>query len=98
MTWFLMRLIPHRPEFATTMSDDERAVMEAHFAYWREHLTARTALIFSPVADPQGVWGMCVVHVPERAAVTALERSDPAVLAGVGRYEVLELLDAVVRE
>ncbi|PJJ72138.1 YCII-related domain-containing protein [Diaminobutyricimonas aerilata] len=98
MNWYLMRLLPHRADFAETMTADESAAMERHFAYWAEHLAAGTALILSPVGDPDGVWGMCVVRVADREAVSALEASDPAILAGIGRYESLELLDVMVRE
>jgi uncharacterized protein len=52
MSWFLYRLLPHRRDFDSTMTDAERDAMGAHVAYWRGHLEAGKALIFSPVADP----------------------------------------------
>lgn len=97
MTWFLFRLIPTRPDFAYTMTDAEQATMERHAAYWGEHLAAGTALIFSPVADPAGPWGLCIAQAPDRDAATELSAHDPAVLGEVGHYEILELFSPVLR-
>jgi hypothetical protein len=33
---FLFKLIPPRPDFAFTMSDDERNIMLEHVRYWGE--------------------------------------------------------------
>lgn len=52
MNWYLIRLVPPRPDFGSTMSADEQQAMMRHVAYWRGHLEAGRALIFSPVADP----------------------------------------------
>ncbi len=91
MTWYLLRLLPPRPDFAATMNDEEMAVMGRHVAYWRGHRGAGAALAFGPVDDPAGDWGMAVVRAAGLDAVRALQDADPAVLAGVGRYETLEL-------
>ncbi len=97
MTWYLLRLIPKRADFAYTMTDEEQATMERHFAYWGEHLDQGTALIFSPVADPAGVWGLCIAQAEGHDAAHALTVDDPAVVEGVGHYEILELLSPEVR-
>jgi hypothetical protein len=34
MMGFVFRLIPPQPDFVSRMSDDERATMTSHFAYW----------------------------------------------------------------
>lgn len=96
MTWYLYRLFPPRPDFGATMSDGERGVMGQHVAYWSRHLESGTALVFTPVADPTGDWGMAVVRADSEHEVNAMGDQDPAVLAGVGRYDVLLLPGAVV--
>lgn len=98
MTWYLLRLIPARSDFAYTMTEEERLTMARHSAYWREHLEQGAALIFSPVADPAGPWGLCIVQAPDLATAQALTGSDPAVHEGVGHYEMLELLSPVLAD
>ncbi len=93
--WDRLRLIPPRGDFASTMTDNERAVMGRHVTYWMGHVDAGVALIFSLVADPAGDWGMAVVQTDSLAQVTELENADPVVFEGVGRYEVLPLPHAI---
>jgi uncharacterized protein len=96
MTWYLYRLIPPRPDFGSTMSDTERAAMGEHVVYWTGHLEAGKAIIFSPVADPAGDWGMAVVNVDSFGEIQQLGENDPAVIAGVARYDALLLPAAIV--
>jgi uncharacterized protein YndB with AHSA1/START domain len=98
-TFFLCRLLPPRPTFASDMTPDERKVMLAHGAYWREHLAKGTTIVFGPVADPKGGWGLGVVRAASEAEVRAFERQDPVILANLGfSYEVMPMLTAVFRE
>jgi uncharacterized protein YndB with AHSA1/START domain len=96
---FLCRLIAPRPSFAMDMSDAERKIMQAHSMYWRKRLDEGTAIVFGPVADPSGPWGLGVVRAENEAALRAFQAEDPAIAAGVGfRYENLPMLSAVYRE
>jgi uncharacterized protein YciI len=54
-----------------------------------------TAIVFGPVADPKGAWGVGIVRAADEAAVHALEASDPAIQSKRGfRYEVLPMPSA----
>jgi len=98
-TYFVCRLLAPRPSFAFDMNDAERAVMQEHAGYWMSLLTAGTALIFGPVADPKGPWGVGVVKAKDEASVRTLEAGDPAIRSKRGfSYEILPMLQAVVRE
>ena len=73
--------------------------MTDHVAYWVNRLHEGTAIVFGPVADPKGAWGMGVVRVADEAAVRMLEASDPAIRSKRGfRYEVLPMLHAAFNE
>jgi uncharacterized protein YciI len=96
MSWYLYTLTPPRPDFASTMSAAEREAMTAHVGYWRGQMDAGRVMIFTPVADPVGDWGMGVVKAESMADARSLGDADPAVVAGVGRYAVLELPGAIV--
>ena len=54
---FHCRLIPPRPDFAFTMSDDEKALMKQHSDYLRGRLGEGGVVLFGPVADPAGPVG-----------------------------------------
>ena len=41
--------------------------MQAHVAYCGELLRAGKALVFGPVADPAGAWGLGVLQLPDDA-------------------------------
>ncbi|WP_181782789.1 YciI family protein [Pseudonocardia pini] len=93
--WFLYRLLPPRPDFAFTMDEREAAAMAEHAEYWRGHLAAGRTIFFGPVGDAAGVWGMAVVRGSSAEEVARLGEGDPAVRAGVARFDVLQVLAPV---
>jgi hypothetical protein len=96
--FFLCRLLAPRPTFMFDMTDEERDIMGRHAKYWAELLARGVAIVFGPVADPKGGWGVGVVRVPSEAAVHALRDGDPVILSGRGfSYEILPMLRAVYR-
>jgi uncharacterized protein YciI len=89
---FLLRLIPPRADFAQTMTDDERKTMADHLTYFEQLMADGKVLVYGPVADPEGVWGMAVMRVADRAEVLEIGARDPSVLAGLNTFEVFEIL------
>lgn len=75
--FFFCRLLPPRPTFAQDMTAGEAAVIMEHVAYWDKHLHIGTAIVFGPVADPKGAWGLGVVRVADEAAVRVFEAKRP---------------------
>jgi len=97
MNHFVYKLIPPRPTFDTDMSDDEAAIMGEHAGYWQNLLEERRVVVFGPVRDPAGVWGLAVVEAETEDEVRALGADDPAVKSGMATYEVLPMPVALVR-
>ena len=97
MDHYLYRLQPPRPTFALDMDDEERAVMGRHAEYWTDLLRRGVAVVFGPVLDPAGSWGLAVVQVDSEDAVHALGRQDPAVSAGVATFSVFPMPTASSR-
>lgn len=96
--YFLCRLLPPRPSFPFDMNDAERAVMQEHVVYWTGKMEAGSAVVFGPVADPKGPWGLGVIRAKDEAEVREFEAGDPAIRSNLGfRYEVLPMLQAVTR-
>ena len=88
MSYFLYRLIPPRPTFAMDMTAAEQATMGRHAAYWQAHLEEGRVVVFGPVADPDGTWGMAVLEVEGEAGAVALGEEDPAVSSGMATFAV----------
>ncbi len=96
--YFVCRLLPPRPSFALDMNAEEADVMRQHAAYWKGLLDQGAAIVFGPVADPQGPWGLGVVRAPSEEKLHAMRDADPAILSKRGfRYEVLPMIRAVLR-
>ena len=90
---YLCRLMPPRPTFMADLSAEERDLMKAHGAYWRDKLAAGAVLAFGPSAEGYGVG---IVNVPDEAALHAFEADDPAIRSGRGfRYEHTQMLSLV---
>ena len=92
---FLFRLIPPRADFAQTMTESEQAAMAGHQEYWQQLLRDGRVVVYGPVADPEGVWGMGVLRAADRAEALAVGEADPSVAAGVNTFEVFEIMDAI---
>jgi uncharacterized protein len=85
--YFFMKLIPPRPTFAQDMSETEAGLMREHILYWRVLLEKGICVVFGPVLDPQGVYGVAIVGVEEEADILEIEANDPTVKAGINRFE-----------
>ncbi|MGZ3845041.1 MAG: YciI family protein [Flavisolibacter sp.] len=93
--FFALKLIPSRPDFAQTMTDEERALMQEHAAYWRGYMNRGKVIVFGPVLDPSGVYGLGIVAVDEEQEVKEFIAGDPA--NKINSYEYYPIL-AVVPE
>jgi uncharacterized protein len=92
--YFFIRTQNPRPTFHLDMTAEERGIMERHMAYWSEKATRGIAIVFGPVMDPKGVYGIGVYQTKDEAEMRELLKSDPA--NGLLQYEVLPMPRAVV--
>jgi len=99
MKFYLCKLVPPRPTFPHDMTPREAEIMQAHVAYCEKLLEAGKAVVFGPVADPQGVWGLGVLELPDDADPQAIVAEDPVMKANAGfAYQVMPMLQAATRE
>ena len=98
MTGYVFRLIPPRPDFALTMSEDERAVMDAHFGYWGALLARGQVIAIGPVADPNGPYGIGIVLAADLAEAEVIRDGDPAMRSHFAfRTEIAPMLRLVTQ-
>jgi len=80
---FLIKLIPPRPSFPLDMTKEERQLMQEHVAYWTKLAESGIALLFGPVSDPAGSYGIGVVEVEQEKDIAALTANDPVTKSGL---------------
>jgi uncharacterized protein len=96
-THFLVKLIPPRPSFALDMTDEEKRLMQQHVEYWSDLAQKGVALIFGPVLDPAGSYGIGVVEVERAEDLKDLTANDPVSKSGRQfRHEVHPMPQVVV--
>jgi uncharacterized protein len=93
---FVYKLVPPRPTFAVDMDHTEAELMAKHAAYWRDQLDHGNVIVFGPVIDPAGVWGLGVLETDDEVAARGLVLADPVIAAAACTYE-LHPMDAVAR-
>jgi uncharacterized protein len=97
MSTFVFRLKAPRPTFALDMSDEEREIMARHAEHWRPWVESGQMVIFGPVLDASGSWGLGVVEADDEQELRAFAADDPVVTTGTGTIEVGKMLGGFVR-
>ncbi|MBL7903173.1 MAG: hypothetical protein JNK73_14340 [Bacteroidia bacterium] len=83
--FYAVYLNPSRPNFAVTMTDDEREIMRQHVTYWTEKLKQGKVYAFGPVNDPKEIYGLGVVAVDSEQELIDIIANDPA--GKINKYE-----------
>jgi uncharacterized protein YciI len=83
--YFVLHLLPSRPDFAQTMTEDERTIMMNHVAYWTQIMNQGKVLVFGPVLDPAEVYGLGIISVDNEQEVKEFIANDPA--GKINKYE-----------
>jgi uncharacterized protein YciI len=97
MGHYLYKLTPPRPTFAEDMTPTEASAMDEHFVYWQGLVEGGYVVAYGPVADPAGTYGIAIVDAADEQQVQMIGKSDPAVVHGVGTFEVFAMPATVVR-
>jgi uncharacterized protein YciI len=97
MSTFVFRLQAPRPTFALDMSDDEREIMRRHAAYWQPLVESGQMVVFGPVLDSGGSWGLGVVEADDEDELRSFAAGDPVVVTGTASIEVGTMLSGFVR-
>jgi uncharacterized protein YciI len=96
MKSWLIHIIPPRPTFDKDATPAEQALMDQHFAYWKDLNEKGVCIFGGPVLDPKGVYGIIVVRAVDEEGARALGDGDPSVKAGLIKIDVAEMRVAFV--
>jgi uncharacterized protein YciI len=97
MTTFVFRLKAPRPTFALDMTDEEREIMGRHAAHWQRFIDSGQMVVFGPVLDTSGSWGLGVIEAEGEEQLRAFAASDPVVTTGTATIEIGRMLAAFIR-
>jgi len=97
MSTLVFRLKAPRPSFAQDMTDEEKEIMGRHAAYWQPFIESGQMVVFGPVLDDTGSWGLGVINAEDEDELRAFAAGDPAVTSGTGELEIGRMLTGFVR-
>ena len=91
--YFVVYLIPSRPDFAQTMTDEERAIMGEHVTYWTEKMNQGNVVAFGPVLDPESIYGLGIIAVDDDKQLASFLENDPA--GKINKFETFPMMAVV---
>lgn len=94
---FFYKLYPPRPTFHLDQNEEEKAVMQQHMQYWTELTHQRSSIVYGPVFEPKGVFGMAVIEVNSEEEANNIAKNDPAVSSEVCAYELIPMQVGLMR-
>jgi uncharacterized protein len=97
MSTFVFRLKSPRPTFALDMTEEEREIMRRHAAHWQRFIDSGQMVVFGPVLDTTGSWGLGVVEAEDEDELRAFAAADPVVTTGTAKIEIGKMLAGFVR-
>jgi uncharacterized protein len=81
------------------MTEAETKLMHEHGDYWKDLAGRGIAVVFGPVADPKGAWGVAIVEVEDEADARALTANDPTIKSDRNfKFEIYSMPIAVLRK
>jgi uncharacterized protein YciI len=98
MPHFFCKLIAPRPTFPFDMNESEKAVMDEHAQYWLGMLKEGVVLVFGPVMDRNGPFGMGIMEGTDENDIKRRTDADPAVKANIGFKVEITPMRAITRE
>ncbi len=88
---FFIKLIGNRSTCPRDITLEEQIIMKEHSQYWKRYMDEGIMLIYGPVFDPKGTYGMGVLEVNNEEDLNNLLTNDPAIINGLGKYEIFPM-------
>jgi uncharacterized protein len=80
------------------MTDMEGELMQEYFNYWKDLVDRRVAIVYGPVEDPQGVYGLAIMQTEGETIAHDIRVIDPAIKRDVGfRSEIHLMPETILR-
>ena len=95
--FFFYRLNPPRPDFHLNQSETERRIMSQHTQYWIALTEKGNTIVYGPVFDPKGVFGMGIIEVDNAEQADTIGKEDPAVSSKLCTCELIPMQVGMMR-
>jgi uncharacterized protein YciI len=79
------------------MTEEEREVMGRPAAHWQPFIDSGHMVVFGPVLDGTGSWGLGVVEAEDEDELRAFAAKDPVVITNTATIEMGKMLAGYVR-
>ena len=93
--YFAYKIVPYRPNFASSATDEEKLIDGKHFNYLKS-LLEKNILVHAGRTD-KGEFGLAIFECGTMEEAQTLTKNDPAVKAGIFIPEVFEYYVALNR-
>jgi uncharacterized protein YciI len=80
------------------MTDEEREIMGRHAAHWQPLIDSGQMVVFGPVLDKTGSWGLAVVESEDEDELRSFAAKDPVVTTRTATLEAGKMLAGFVRQ
>jgi uncharacterized protein len=97
MPTFVVRLIAPRPNFAQSLTDAEREIMNRHAAHLRPYLDRGDMVVFGPILTGDDSYGLAVVETDDEQALREFAAQDSVVTTGTAEFELGRMAAGHVR-
>ncbi|AVE03791.1 hypothetical protein CYL20_04230 [Pseudomonas palleroniana] len=87
MKYYLCKFIPPRIDFLSTMSAEEKGLMQSHGEYLNSLLEKGVIVAHGPVLEPPAGYGVSLFQLEDDQDVASFTAEDPIVKNGIGHYE-----------
>ncbi|MDU8457266.1 YciI family protein [Pseudomonas syringae group sp. J254-4] len=87
MKYYLCKFVPPRADFLSTLSPEEKSLMQLHGDYLNALLEKGVIVAHGPVLEPPMGYGMSLFQIGEDVEIASFTSEDPIVKNGVGHYE-----------
>ena len=71
--------------------------MGRHGAHWQPFIDSGRMVVFGPVLDGTGSWGLGVIEADDEEELRAFAARDPAVTSGTAEIQIGTMLQGFVR-
>lgn len=71
--------------------------MGRHASYWQPVIDSGHMVVFGPVLDSTGSWGLGVVEAEDEDELRKFAAGDPVITTGTGTFEIGKMLAGFVR-
>lgn len=89
--YYFYKMYPPRPTFHLDQNQHEMKIMQQHMQYWKEQKKMDRAIIYGPVFDPNGVYGMAIITAIDEEDAEKIAQNDLAIILKLCNFDLVSM-------